>query len=205
MPHRAPPARALAAAAAARHDRALMDLAHAQAIAERVHASQREPNGAPILAHIRRVVSATPSEARNVAWLHEVLECGAITEQELLSEGLEDDELRALRLLSRPSMSQSTLVYLAHVELIACAAGPSGRLARLVKRADLEDRLRHPFVRSDGGVPPYDRGLRRLLAVDQDHGSLAGVAAESGLLVHLGARGGGRGADHIHHAARVRS
>jgi hypothetical protein len=120
----------------------------------------------PVLRHIRRVARATPTEAQAVSWLHEALESGGVTEHQLLAAGLGDDELRALRLLARTTDTRSERVYLAHVELIARAAGESGELARLVKTADLEDRCRHPRVRPDGWSPPYARALRRLRALD---------------------------------------
>jgi hypothetical protein len=47
--------------------------------------------------HIRRVVRATPPEARAIAWLHEALERTDVSEQELLRRGLASDELRARR------------------------------------------------------------------------------------------------------------
>ena len=97
-----------------------------------------------------------------MAWLHEALEFTAVSEQELLTYGLGTDELRALRLLRRTSGSRSDDVYMAHVELIARAAGRSGHLARMVKIADLEDRRAHPRMRPDGWAPPYERGLQRL-------------------------------------------
>jgi hypothetical protein len=141
----------------------MMESSWARAIAEGLLADVREPDGTPLLRHVRRVVAATPPEAHTVAWLHEVLETGAITEQRLLRDGLSDDELRALRLLRRTGDSPSDRAYLAHLELIARAAGVSGHLARVVKLADLADRRRHPQLRSDGWTPPYDRGRRRLL------------------------------------------
>jgi hypothetical protein len=100
-----------------------------------------------------------PAEARTVAWLHEALEWTAVAEQELLANGLTNDELRALRLLHCTHDSHSDRDYLAHLYLIARAAGSSGGLARLVKIADLEDRSLHPRVRPDGWLPPYARGL----------------------------------------------
>jgi hypothetical protein len=148
-----------------------MDEDRARAIAERLHAGEREEDGSPVLEHVRRVALATAPEARVVAWLHEALECGAITERELLAHGVTPDELGALRLLDRTKESGSDAVYLAHVELIAEAAGRSGTLARSVKRADLEDRLRHPRVRPNGWSPPYDRGLARLRERPPDGGS----------------------------------
>jgi hypothetical protein len=140
-----------------------VDISHAHAIAARLLVRVQEPDGTPLLAHVRRVVARTPPEARVVAWLHEVLETGAITEQELLSEGLTSDELRALRLLTRSGGSRSDSVYLEHLNLIARAAGHSGHLARLVKLADLADRSAHPRRRPDGWAPPYARGQRMLL------------------------------------------
>jgi hypothetical protein len=140
-----------------------MELARAREIAESLHGEDREPGGAPLLAHIRRVVEATRPDARPVAWLHEALETGHVSEQDLLIEGLGDDELRALRLLCRSNGSAGDDAYLGHVDLIARAAGRSGDLARAVKIADLTDRCRHPRVRAGGWSPPYARGLRLLL------------------------------------------
>jgi hypothetical protein len=130
----------------------------ARAIAQRVHLHHHEGDGAPLLRHIERVVRNTPAEARTVAWLHEALACGAVSEQELLMAGLSDDELRALRLVSQPPFTGVESVYLlGHMELIACAAGYAGHLARLVQIADLRDRCRRPH-------PLYERALARLLA-----------------------------------------
>jgi hypothetical protein len=140
-----------------------MESARARTIAERLLAGIREPSGTLLLAHVRRVAAAAPPEARAVAWLHELLETGTVTEQELLADGLSSEELRALRLLTRPGRSHSDSAYLAHLELIARAAGHSGELARLVKLADLADRQLHPIVRADGWAPPYALGHRRLL------------------------------------------
>ena len=97
-------------------------------VARRLHAGHREEGGTPVLRHIGRVARTTPPEARAVAWLHEALESGLVTEHELLAEGLGDAELRALRLLARTTDTRSERVYLGHVELIARAAGRSGEL-----------------------------------------------------------------------------
>jgi hypothetical protein len=139
-----------------------MQTERAREIARRLHAGHREEDGTPVLRHVTRVARATAGEARVVAWLHEALESGLITEAALLAEGVSCDELRALRLLSRTVDSRSDRAYIAHVERIASAAGPAGRLARMVKAADLEDRCRHPRVRPDGWAPPYARALGRL-------------------------------------------
>ena len=152
----------LAAPVALWNDRTTMEIGHAQAIAERLHLGDREEDGTPVLWHVRRVATTVPAEARAVAWLHEVLEWTAVTEQELLIAGLTNDELRALRLLSRTTDSRSDRWYLAHLDLIAHATGDSGRLARIVKTADLKDRLLHPHIRGDGWSPPYVQALKLL-------------------------------------------
>jgi hypothetical protein len=136
-----------------------MEIVRAQLIAERLHAGDCEEDGTPLLEHIRRVVLRVHADASAVAWLHEAFEWTAVTEHELLMEGLDSEELRALRLLHRTHDSRSDGIYFAHLHLIAQAAGPAGRLARLVKIADLEDRCLHPRVRVDGWSPPYARGL----------------------------------------------
>ena len=117
-----------------------------------------------MIAHVSRVAKASPPSARPVAWLHEVFEYSSIQEEELLAGGLTEEELRALRLLSRPTESRSEASYLAHTDRIARSAGPGGDLARAVRRADLEDRMEHPRRRADGWHPPYQLALEHLLA-----------------------------------------
>ena len=158
-------------------DRSAMDANLARLIAERVHAGDREEDGTPLMRHIRRVARRVPADAQTGAWLHEVLEWTAVSEQELLEDGLTSDELRALRLLRCIHVSRADDVYLAHIHLIACAAGPSGRLARLVKIADLQDRCLYPRVRGDGWSPPYRRGLDLLRQAPAGRGLTATAAA----------------------------
>jgi hypothetical protein len=166
----------LSATVAPWHDHATMETRSAREIAERLHLVDREEDGTPVIRHVHRVASTVTEEARAVAWLHEVLEWTYVTERELLVAGLTSDELRALRLLNRTTDSRSDRRYLAHLELIVRAAGSSGRLARIVKTADLQDRCLHPRVRRDGWSPPYARALHRLLdAHDDPH--RAGTAA----------------------------
>jgi hypothetical protein len=143
-----------------------MTAATARAIARRAHDGQLDPGREPLLDHVRRVVLGSPRRARSVAWLHEVLEHTDISEQHLLTEGLSDEELRALRLLVRAPGDRSVTGYLEHMRMIARSAGVSGALAREVKRADLADRIRHPARRQDGWSPPYEQGLEILLADD---------------------------------------
>jgi hypothetical protein len=152
-----------------------MEIGRARAIAERLHFADREEDGTPAIRHVQRVASAVTEDARAAAWLHEVLERTSVTERELLDAGLTSDELRALRLLNRTTDSHSDRRYLAHLELIAHAAGASGRMARIVKTADLRDRCLHPHVRRDGWSPPYSRAMA-LLWDTQDEPHHAGTA-----------------------------
>jgi hypothetical protein len=158
----------LAATAAPWNDRVTMDIRRARAMAERLHLGDREADGTPVIRHVQRVASTVAKEARAVAWLHEALERTAVTERELLLADLTSDELRALRLLNRTTDSRSDRRYLAHLELIARAAGGSGRLARIVKTADLRDRRLHPHVRRGGWSPPYARALELLWDAQDD-------------------------------------
>ena len=121
-----------------------------------------DATGEPLILHVRRVAKAAPVFARSVAWLHDVLENSSVSEQELLAGGLTDDELRALRLLTRFPDSRSESDYLAHVGLIARASGFAGEIARAIKRVDLADRERHPNRRTDGWHPPYRAALELL-------------------------------------------
>ena len=143
-----------------------MNLARAKLLATRAHRGQRQPTGEPLIAHVRRVAAATPASARPVAWLHEILEWTSVAEEKLLAYGASDDELRALRLLSRPLGGSSESGYLAHVAMIARADGPAGVLARAVKVSDLEDRLRHPGRGTGESRPPYERALALILAAE---------------------------------------
>src|SRR5215211_6782361 len=65
-----------------------VDTDRAQALAEELHRGERDPAGAPLIDHVRRVAAAVPSDARVVAWLHEVLEYTSTSEHALLGEGI---------------------------------------------------------------------------------------------------------------------
>src|SRR5262245_25173897 len=134
-------------------------VARARALAERAHRGQVEPSGRPYVAHVRRVAAAAPPFARSVAWLHAVPEWTGVDERQLVAAGLARHELAALRLLTRARGGASDEAFLAHVRVIAGARGPSGAIARAVKRADMEDRARHPRDPEAPWAPPYGRAL----------------------------------------------
>lgn len=119
----------------------------AKRFAERTHAGVLDRYGEPVLDHVRRVAAAVPPPARTVAWLHESFEYTTVSAAELRAAGATADELRAVRLLTRKP-DAGVAAYRAHVEKIARASGHAGELARIVKRADLRDRLDHQGSRT---------------------------------------------------------
>jgi hypothetical protein len=135
---------------------------HARTLAQRLHDGQLDRDGAPLIDHVGRVAAAVPRRARAVAWLHETLEHTSISEQALLMDGLSDEQLGAIRLLTQVIDVSSDTVYLEHIDRIARARGPGSDIARTVKRADLADRALHPSTRADGWSPPYTLGLHIL-------------------------------------------
>jgi hypothetical protein len=148
-----------------------MDARDARSIAQFSHVGRRDRFGDPVIDHIERVAAAVPPEARAIAFLHDVLEHSDTSVAELRAAGLTLDELEILELLTRaPNES-----YEAHTLRVAYARGSEGRIARVVKLADLDDHLGHPDP--PDGAPPY-AWARRHIATGQfrrdgDRGRLA--------------------------------
>jgi hypothetical protein len=132
----------------------------ARAFAHNIHAGQRTRHGTAMSEHIERVGAAVPDAARTVAFLHDVLERGATGHAVLLAGGLTELEAGALDLLTcAPGES-----YELHVLRIAAARGPAGRLARIVKIADLDDHIAARYVIGD---PPYAWARRRIVIAQE--------------------------------------
>jgi hypothetical protein len=132
-----------------------MDAAVARNVAHYSHVQQRDRHGEPIVEHVARVVAAVPEEAQTLAWLHDVLEHSPTTRAELRGHGLTRVELAALELLTR----QAGESYELYILRIAYAPGAAGRLARVVKLADLDDHVARPW---DPGDPPYPWARRHI-------------------------------------------
>ena len=113
-----------------------------------------------------------PREAAGLAWLHDLLEWTDIREEDLVAAGLGPDERAALRLLTRPDEPDDES-FLSHVRVIALTPGPAGDIARVVKRADMEDRLRFPRDPGGAWMPPYRRALEILASDGPDRGTLS--------------------------------
>ncbi len=138
--------------------------ASARRLAERAHADAVEPNGRPVIEHVRRVAEAVPAFARAVAWLHDALEWAGLGDDDLRSAGLDEEEIAAVRLLTREHGGADDGSFLAHVRAIAGAPGRPGSIARAVKRADMTDRSRNPRDPAGAWIPPYEKGLALLCA-----------------------------------------
>jgi hypothetical protein len=121
----------------------------ARRIASAGHRGQCTRFGESVFAHVGRVAAAVPAEARAVAWLHDFLELVPGAQARLLGRGLTPIQARALALLTRgPGEPYETFV-----QRIIDAGGSAGRIARMVKLADLDDHLSHTCIPPD--APPY--------------------------------------------------
>ena len=141
-----------------------MDATTAREVAERAHHGARSRFGEPLTDHVARVQAAVPEEARAIAWLHDVLERSDVALAELRFLGLTATELETLELLTHAE----TESYELHVLRIARATGPAGRLARMVKLADLDDHLAHAAL--PAGAPPYAWARRRIVRAQARRG-----------------------------------
>jgi hypothetical protein len=129
----------------------------AQVIASRQHEGQRNRFGDPVIDHVQRVAAAVPPDARATALLHDLYELCPAAHRQLGGEDLTRTEREALELLTHDTDEP----YEVYVRRIVNAPGPAGRLARIVKLADLEDHLAHPSIPAD--APPYAWAREQLL------------------------------------------
>jgi hypothetical protein len=130
----------------------------ARTIAIRHHVGQLNRFGDPMIEHVERVAGAVPADACATAWLHDLLELCPGTHRQLRGKDLTRTELDALELLTHAPDEP----YEVYVRRIAGAPGPAGRLARIVKLADLEDHLAHPSIPAN--APPYAWARQQLLS-----------------------------------------
>lgn len=128
----------------------------AHRIASRHHVGQRNRFGDPVIDHVERVAAAVPADARATAWLHDLVELCPAAHHQLRRGELSPRELKALELTHGADEP-----YQVYVRRIADAPGPAGRLARIVKLADLEDHLPHPSIPAN--APPYAWARQQLL------------------------------------------
>jgi hypothetical protein len=137
-----------------------VDATVARNIAHCSHAGQRDRHGVPMSEHVERIGAAVPDAARAVAFLHDVLERSPTGRSELVARGLTPLQGAALDLLTRSAGESYDL----HVLRIAAARGAAGRLARIVKVADLDDRIRSRYQMGD---PPFAWAPQRIVIAQE--------------------------------------
>jgi (p)ppGpp synthase/HD superfamily hydrolase len=108
----------------------LEQIAIARRIATNAHAGQKDKNGVDYIEHPRRVAGRLQQlDEQAVAWLHDVVEDTAVTEDDLREQGVDEAIVEAVLLLSRNRGDADD--YYPRI-----AAQP---LARSVKLADIAD------------------------------------------------------------------
>jgi (p)ppGpp synthase/HD superfamily hydrolase len=137
-----------------------VDIETARSIAQYSHAGQRSRSHERIIEHVERVAAQVPATARPIAYLHDVLEKTSTSVSELRAQGLTDLELSAVELLTH----RASEAYDVYILRIAFARGAAGALARIVKLADLNDNLAHPW---ELHAPPYNWARRRIATSSQ--------------------------------------
>jgi len=133
-----------------------MDSVVARVIAHRAHAGQLDRFDEYVIEHVERVAQAVSGDIRPLAYLHDVLEASDIKPKELRAYGLTHVEFLVLDLLTRRPGEP----YRRHVTRIARATGEAGRFARISKRADLDDHLRH--TQMPARAPDYEWAKREI-------------------------------------------
>ena len=127
-------------------------------IASEVHATQTRRDGAPYMQHVLEVADGTRSpKARMVALLHDTMEDGGITREQMVAKGIPADVITAVEALTRPPKSEQKMTYQEYIEQVV----KPNELARQVKIADLKSNLKNND--NPGQVKRYERALKALL------------------------------------------
>ena len=103
------------------------------AIALEGHKDQKDKSGLPYILHPLRVMLKMDNEDEMVpAVLHDILEDTTITENRLLEEGISDESIAIVKLLTRNYNDD----YLSYVQKIK-----SNKIASKIKKADITDNV----------------------------------------------------------------
>lgn len=141
----------------------------ADRIATAAHAGQVDKAGRDYIEHPRRVAAAVGNhqQARAAALLHDVLEDTAVTVDDLAAQGIPDQVIAAVRLLTRSADVQPDAYY---------AAIRQVPLALAVKLADIYDNL--DPIRQAALPVDTQRRLQRKYAAALDALGLPGLSRE---------------------------
>ena len=115
-------------------------VARADALAARIHAGQTDKGGHPYIEHPRRVARAVEAEGEEAviaALLHDVVEDGGLSVDELRAAGMPETSIAAIVAVTKQADEHgSDEGYRRFIERIATSGS---RLAIVVKLADLAD------------------------------------------------------------------
>jgi (p)ppGpp synthase/HD superfamily hydrolase len=135
-----------------------MTFEQAVEVAARALAGKADRFGEPVLLHVLRVAVSVPEEARVVAALHDVVEDSEVSVEDLARLGLSEAEVEAVKLLTHDDDEP----YEEYIERVATAEGEPGRLARIVKLADVRDNLSRTRPGMEHLRERYEKALARL-------------------------------------------
>lgn len=142
---------------------ATLTFERALCIAAEAHEGQRYGHEPYILHPLRVSERVSDDQAKLVALLHDVIEDTPLNKRDLLLAGAPAYVALAVEIVSR----REDETYRDYIERVATAAGPAGRLARIVKRADLEENLSQRFGTELSLKRRYLRALDRLTEADE--------------------------------------
>lgn len=129
------------------------DLLHAISVATRAYDGRTDRQGEPYVAHAMRVMlDVEGDEARTVAILHDVLEWGSITAQQLVGERFPPRVMRAIDAMTRRD-EEPLGTWMARIQ--------GDDLALEVKRADLRDNAQQWRLDSMPDAATREKMLRK--------------------------------------------
>ncbi len=101
-------------------------------IAVEAHFGQRDKGGRPYIFHPLRVAGRCTGKAKVAALLHDTVEDTSVTFEELAAQGIDEEVIAALRLLTH----DKSVPYLDYVRKVK-----ENPIAREVKMSDLQDNM----------------------------------------------------------------
>lgn len=135
----------------------MMSVSQAAILAKLFHHGQVDKAGQPYFSHVSRVADRVVSdEARQVAFLHDVLEDTSVTANDLLGLGFSPRVVRAVETLTRRGKLES---YAQFIERIVASGDV---LAIEVKTADVQDHLQDASAISESHAKRYRAALAAL-------------------------------------------
>ena len=125
-------------------------------IATKAHSGQVNKGGVPYILHPTAVAAGVETtEQKIVAYLHDVIEDTDITAEDLLAEGLQNDIVDAIKVLTK----KNGVPYMSYLQAVK-----KNELARVVKISDIKhnmdlSRIENPTQRDFDRLDKYKKAL----------------------------------------------